>query len=144
MNALKDRTITAEAFLNRLTFHKSTVCDYLADFPDEICEDLIFEDDQSLDECTSPAIAETANQHDRDLTICPACNERKREVICMPCRHQYFCVPCYEKWASVDPSTFDFMDEAGNIPPGYENSPLEVMCPCCKQPILTVILPIVA
>lgn len=134
MEALKSNDITAEAFLNRLTFNESKVCDYLADFPDEIFNELIIEDfDSVVEDIDEPSI---------DSSICPACSDRKREVICMPCRHQYFCVPCYEKWAATNPDLFDLMDENGNVP--NANLPHDVKCPVCKQTISMIICPIVA
>lgn len=144
MKALKSGDITAAAFLDRLTFHESKVCDFLADFPEEIIEDLIIDENEFLDEGTSIENGNTTHQHSIDLTICPTCNDQKREVICMPCRHQYFCTDCYEKWSTVNPDAFDFIDEDGNVPSMHDNVPIEVKCPVCKQTISDVIYPIVA
>lgn len=140
MDALKNGDITDEAFLNRLTFHESKVCDGFAEFPD----DDWLEDD--LDESAENAEnTDTANQPVVDLTICPTCNERKRECILLPCRHLYFCSPCYEKWSSTDPATFDNIDLDGNIISPVRNvPPEEVQCPICKQPVENVITPLIA
>lgn len=144
MAALKSRTITAEAFLDRLTYHESSVCTYLSNFPDEICGELIIEDFETVVEDTSPEKDKIANQPIIDLPICPACNDRKREVISMPCRHQYFCMLCYQKWSTKNTELFELMDENGNIPSGIGSTPHEVLCPVCKQTISMVILPIIA
>lgn len=145
MAALKDGEITDEQFLGRLTFHESKVCDYLAEFPDEICDELIFEDggddDDSLDECQS---MQNNDEQDIGLPLCPTCNDRKRECILMPCRHLYFCSPCYDKWSITNPDTFDFMDEDFNIPPIHNGGPISVKCPVCKQPVSSVIKALLA
>lgn len=144
MNALKSGDITPAAFLDRVTFHESKVCDFLADFPDEIIDDLVIEEDESLDESTSSQNVDTTDQHSIDLTICPACNDRKREVVCMPCRHQYFCIQCYEQWSHTNPAAFDSIDENGNALPIQHSVPSEVKCPICKQTILMTINVIVS
>lgn len=141
---MKTRTITAEAFLDRLTYHESKVCDSLADFPDEICDDLIIENFETVVEDTPPEKDEITNEPNIDSTICLTCHDRKRDVVLMPCRHQYFCVQCYEQWCATDTGLFEFMDENGNIPSGLGNAPRTVLCPVCKTPISSVVLPIVA
>lgn len=145
MEALKNGDITPAAFLNRLTFNESKVCDSLADFPDKDLDDWLTEEDETLDVGTPSENDETANQSDIDLTICPACNVHKRECILMPCRHLYFCSPCYQKWSTTNTASFDIVDENLNIIPQTQNDlPEEVKCPICKQTVQFFITPLLA
>lgn len=74
----------------------------------------------------------------QDSNLCGTCVTNRRDCLLDPCGHVYFCMECWEKHQTYDPTKFDLTDEDGNIieQPIMIDEPLQpVRCPYCKEKV---------
>lgn len=131
---MDQKQITVEAFLNRVCYPKYKLCANFLDFErlsDLVdVEDSLFDDEDTSAEASSQAIPKRSG-------LCGTCLEQEANCVLVPCGHKYYCMDCYNKWAQVNPTTFNNVDLDGNLI-DFGVTPEKTgptTCPICRLPI---------
>lgn len=139
---LKEGRIKVDAFLDRVTFYETKICANLLAFEklstvDAEDDDLTLFEEEEEDIDTSEEIVIDQNNN---ANLCGSCVANERNCVLVPCGHVYFCMDCFNKWKSIDTSTFDLMLEDGEEVPLPELDDLQpTLCPVCKCEVSTAV-----
>lgn len=130
-----------QAFLNRVTFKESKLCQNLLSFNNlSLLEDDEYEDPMAF-EMTAPTDTEKQNEEKAELIDCITCLSKKANCVIVPCGHCVLCMPCFDKWDGKDTSWFG-LTQSGDEDSDISDSELPATatkCPICKQEIEKVV-----
>lgn len=106
---MKRGGITVDAFLKRVTWDGSDICDNMLDFENmSALEDENEDDFEFNDELITEPVEEGSSN------LCLICYTRENDCALIPCGHIYFCMICYEAYKSTNRGTFSVLQYMEN------------------------------